>query len=78
MPLRRFKKIRRDWYGIKHISLWPLLMLLIYWMKHKYQKKNTGGLLDASEEVVPELSHSKLGILFMSCCQNTGEICDKK
>jgi len=35
MSLGRFKKIRTDWYGIKHISLWPLLILLLYWMKHK-------------------------------------------
>lgn len=40
MPSVRLKKTEKGWNGVEHISIWFMLMILIYWEKSKNIMKN--------------------------------------
>jgi hypothetical protein len=55
-----------------HISIWSMLMMLIYWVKDKYHK-NTETLLVTSKEVSLEVHAEKTKNMFMSHHQTNGQ-----
>jgi hypothetical protein len=58
---------------MEHISSWPVVTMLIYWVKTSTVNKNTGALLEANREFGLEVSTEKTKYIVMSYHQNAGQ-----